>query len=166
MTLSVEGTSDTNGNFTGVLMTPLPVSRIGGNRDRATVIEVLGFYMDNDYNHATGVATNTHSFISTAALPVGSPTVSFEQLKATPTILSYLQRNVPTNINAPVIEPTFFPTNDGAGHGVLVATDNLYLSYVVQGAVPSTPVGFIARMVYRFKEVGIAEYVGIVQSQQ
>lgn len=166
MTLSIEGSADASGNFTGVLMTPLPVSRIGGVRDRATVIEVMGFYLDNDFNSASATAATVHSFISTSALPIGSPTVSFAQMKANPTIVAYLQRNIPASSNGPVIEPNFFPLNDGAGHGVLIATDNIYLSYVVAGALASTPVAFIARMLYRFKEVGIAEYVGIVQSQQ
>lgn len=166
MTLSVEGVSDVNGNFTGILQTPLPVSRIGGVRDRATVIEVMGFYLDNDFNSQSSTAATVHSFISTSSLQIGNPSVSFAQIKADPTVIAYLQRNIPISSNGPVIEPNFFPLNDGAGHGLLVATDNIYLSYVVQGVLPSSPLAFIARMLYRFKEVGISEYVGIVQSQQ
>lgn len=61
---------------------------------------------------------------------------------------------------------------DGAGHGILIATDNIFL--VVQGLLTSygaATTGAIqafaqADLIYRFKEVALAEYIGIVQSQQ
>lgn len=61
---------------------------------------------------------------------------------------------------------------DGAGHGVLVATDNIYLTLqTALSSVIGSSVGGIqgfgeAAILYRFKEVGLAEYIGIVQSQQ
>jgi hypothetical protein len=53
---------------------------------------------------------------------------------------------------------------DGAGHGVLVATDSIFI-----GAATTSYAGaatFYARVFYRFKEVTLQEYIGIVQSQQ
>lgn len=53
---------------------------------------------------------------------------------------------------------------DGAGHGVLVATDNFYVQ------VGSTATGVINaayfKILYRYKMVPLIEYIGIVQSQQ
>jgi len=57
-----------------------------------------------------------------------------------------------------------FPTTDDAGHGVLVATDNLYLQ--ASGASTGSANVITAWILYRFKRVGTLEYVGIVQSQQ
>lgn len=54
---------------------------------------------------------------------------------------------------------------DGAGHGVLVATDAIYLQIFTTGVANTSETGRF-RMLYRFKNVSLAEYIGIVQSQQ
>lgn len=53
---------------------------------------------------------------------------------------------------------------DGAGHGILVATDSIYCA--CWGTQVSTSNGGDIVIYYRFKNVGLAEYIGIVQSQQ
>jgi len=62
---------------------------------------------------------------------------------------------------------------DGAGHGILIATDNVYLAFDVLISSPagnniSVLVGSYlqADLIYRFKNVSLQEYIGIVQSQQ
>lgn len=59
---------------------------------------------------------------------------------------------------------------DGAGHGVLIATDNVWLTAFLNGAVPdigtTAALNVYADLLYRFKKVTLQEYVGIVQSQQ
>ena len=54
---------------------------------------------------------------------------------------------------------------DEAGHGVLVATDNVYF---VTDTTLTGATNFTAhcKILYRWKEVGLGEYIGIVQSQQ
>ena len=52
---------------------------------------------------------------------------------------------------------------DGAGHGVLVASDYIYVCVDTDGW-PSTAT-FMFRILYRFKNIPVEEYVGIVQSQ-
>lgn len=54
--------------------------------------------------------------------------------------------------------------SDGAGHGVLVATDKLYVQ--VRSAATTKTQKWNFALLYRFKTVGMREYVGIVQSQQ
>lgn len=60
-------------------------------------------------------------------------------------------------------EPFVQDLTDGAGHGLLIATDNLYLG------VDSEATGFAqsvqCKILYRWKNVSETEYVGIVQSQ-
>lgn len=53
---------------------------------------------------------------------------------------------------------------DGAGHGLLIATDSIFAQYVSGG----TGAANVARikLLYRWKDVGLSEYIGIVQSQQ
>lgn len=66
----------------------------------------------------------------------------------------------------------FHDLTDGAGHGILVATDNIYLSVqtsltAYNGSSADEIIGFcFADLIYRFKEVKLQEYIGIVQSQQ
>lgn len=56
---------------------------------------------------------------------------------------------------------------DGAGHGVLVATDSVFLGTIQTGATnPSTAGIGTCRVLYRWKNVSLVEYIGIVQSQQ
>ena len=60
-------------------------------------------------------------------------------------------------------EPFILDLTDGAGHGFLVASDNIYLqvSSIASGIVNSANV----KILYRWKDVSVQEYVGIVQSQ-
>lgn len=53
---------------------------------------------------------------------------------------------------------------DGAGHGFLIATDNLFAQVQSSGTGAAQAVAF--KIYYRWKNVGLAEYIGIVQSQQ
>lgn len=61
----------------------------------------------------------------------------------------------------------FIDLTDGAGHGILVATDTIFVGCIQTNAnSPFTAGGAIAaRIFYRMKDVGIQEYIGIVQSQ-
>lgn len=56
---------------------------------------------------------------------------------------------------------------DGVGHGVLVATDQLFIG-AIQSAAASPITGsdtISVRILYRWKDVSVTEYIGIVQSQ-
>lgn len=53
---------------------------------------------------------------------------------------------------------------DGNGHGVLIATDSF--SVQLQSALTGTTNQLRFKILYRFKAVPLAEYIGIVQSQQ
>ena len=53
---------------------------------------------------------------------------------------------------------------DGAGHGILIATDSIFIQ-VVSAATGNTNTAQF-KIMYRWKRVSLAEYIGIVQSQQ
>lgn len=85
-----------------------------------------------------------------------------------------------TQVVFPVIINTYSTDNegidihdltDGAGHGLLVATDNIWLSHALTVNCPGiafqTGSGQVTcEIIYRMKKITLAEYVGIVQSQQ
>lgn len=53
---------------------------------------------------------------------------------------------------------------DSAGHGVLIGTDNIFLQVQSSGSGASNVVA--VKILYRWKNVSLSEYIGIVQSQQ
>ena len=53
---------------------------------------------------------------------------------------------------------------DGAGHGMLVATDSIFLQCSSTTTGNSNVVS--CKILYRFKKIGLTEYIGIVQQQQ
>ena len=62
------------------------------------------------------------------------------------------------------IMPISVDMTDNNGNGILIGTDKLF---IVGGAVGDSTAGnTICKMLYRLVNVGITEYVGIIQSQQ
>jgi len=60
--------------------------------------------------------------------------------------------------------PIHIDLTDGAGNGMLVATDRMF---IYGGGAGNAVVGrYSAKILYRLVEVGITEYVGIVAQQQ
>jgi len=53
---------------------------------------------------------------------------------------------------------------DGAGHGMLVGSDNLYIQ--IASVASGVANNVYCKILYRWKDVSIQEYVGIVQAQQ
>ena len=57
-----------------------------------------------------------------------------------------------------------YDLTDGAGHGIIIATDNIFAQ--VQSSGIGAVITFGIKIMYRMKNVGLAEYIGVVQSQQ
>lgn len=69
-----------------------------------------------------------------------------------------------TGIEFADTDPRCWDFTDGAGHGVLFASDNLNFQFQTVGYAGAATVNF--KLMYRFKKVSLVEYIGIVQSQQ
>ena len=145
----------------------LPISRLptGGG---ATVIEVLKIYVDWALNEAVASAVEIakDQFFSFTT----SPTATAQPLNIS-NPLALMADGARMN-GAFTAGGSYYNTNDarvdydltdGAGHGVLVGTDSLYCQYDTNGFTGLATFGF--RILYRFKNVSLAEYIGIVQSQ-
>lgn len=149
------------------LAVQVPVQRISPQRaDRALVLEAIRLYanipeLDNTaaaeafYNAQFGLSTRS----ATGIQGLGSPTT-----------LAFLERSAHKAFTAGgsyetvYSDPQVFDFTDGAGHGVLVATDAIYLQAITTGYVGAGV--FAWKLLYRWKEVSLTEYIGIVQSQQ
>lgn len=145
---------------------PLPVNKLGGNGKSATIIELLKvwFYVLEDK-----AAVDSSLTISLCTGDISGDT-EFELLGDPRTLAGFrrtqafdgsigsggfqLQQTYPVEVDL----------TDGAGHGVLVATDNIFA--VMKSSSTTVSNQAWVKMLYRQKRVGVLEYVGIVQAQQ
>jgi hypothetical protein len=144
----------------------IPVVRIPTRKGKAIVMEVLQCHFDMpewDTNGAAGgTLASCSSQLSTSAGTAIRP--------GDPKVFAYAKVNWRAAFTAAgtYIDSTTSPqvvnTNDGAGHGILVATDNIFLGCSSLAFVAAAT--FQCRILYRFKEVSLEEYIGIVTSQQ
>jgi len=144
-----------------------PINRVPQTSTRATVMEVLRvrFQIPNLPDIANAAETEHLYTASIGTQDHGA----VNNIWSTPDVFAMISRERNGSWTA---AGTYSDTNDnfleidltdGAGHGVLVATDT------VQGQLQGTATfatWFRARILYRVKNVSILEYVGIVQAQQ
>jgi hypothetical protein len=148
-----------------VVTQALPISRVPQKGGKATVMEILAIDWTRD-TVLVGAESLTYCTLSTANNVQAITAADTSAPSLNPTIVdSYMERSA--EFTAVGIEYRIYPVkhqmNDGAGHGILVATDNLYLT--VQSDNSGEVQKFTAKIFYRFKNVTLTEYIGIVQSQ-
>lgn len=137
---------------------PKPV--IGTSTNKATILEFLKVWFYSAHNSTQNSAL--HIFLSTRSILGGFTANLDSAVLASVTKLVHQTSGAAEGImdqNWPVeIDLT-----DGAGHGILVASDKVFLTVDSESTGDTNNV--IARIAFRYKTVGITEYVGIVQSQ-
>lgn len=146
------------------IATPVPRNKVSGNN--VTVMEILKVFFDlseADANPAAGGSVITESVQLTTRSQA-----NFNS--ATAAVFAFCQKQIRGAFTAAgsygmqYYDPYVWDCTDGAGHGVIVATDNIYIGM--------TSAGFVAlatcnvKLLYRMKDVTLPEYIGIVQSQQ
>lgn len=143
----------------------LPQNRFQTRPDKAVVIEVLKIYWympDFDANPAAGgTILLARAQIGTAS----NTTIQFGNPKNLFAVEKSLQGafTAAGTYGSFFSEPLVVDYTDNAGHGVLVAVDLAYFSATTAGM--ATAGVFPVKILYRFKEVTLSEYIGIVQSQ-
>jgi len=145
---------------------PLPIQRLQ-NQGRAQVMEVLKIFCESTQLNTVAAGAVAHGISAQLTTKSFAAAVGL----AEPTCFWRYQKE---NINAFTatgtgllnfeVEPNVQDMTDGAGHGILIASDNIFLalSSVATGAANTAQV----KILYRWKDVSVTEYVGIVQSQQ
>lgn len=147
----------------------LPQSRIGAApTNKAMVMEWLKIFVESpqvDQETFTIQVHNSYWAISTvnfgtSLVDLGTPGVIMAGQD-----LNRAAFNAGGSANVHhLITPQVIDLTDGAGHGFLVATDNIFVQVDTDGFTLQATFAF--RVLYRFKEVSLVEYIGIVQSQQ
>lgn len=148
---------------------PLPIPRLPTKSGKNLVMEFL--YVDFAF---TTLAIHVSAFdqyyldIGTRSNFVRSNGLTgIIQGMQDPTTIAYYRFAIITPATNDTVEVPVdkrIDLTDGAGHGILVATDQCTVS--VNSDSTGAVCGGFARVTYRWKEVSLVEYIGIVQSQQ
>lgn len=165
------GTGDVNPNWFKITVTqsaadtftqstnPLPVQRLSGGpgRKRAMIMEILkiAFYQTSAQAEVDSIV---QAFLTTKSYSAQPPDTDG------PIIARVRTANaITTSGSFNPVWPITVDLTDGAGHGMVVASDNLYLSCAsTSSGIANTMVAYI---LYRWKNVGLEEYIGVAQSQ-
>lgn len=152
----------------------LPISRLPARGTKATIIELLKVYFDLPSltdEWPTGSTTKRHTVLLSTS-DFGQNVAQNTSVGTThPSILAFGQLTARGAFTAggsyatSWTEPLVVDLTDGAGHGVLIATDTIYLTGQTSNGSTAIALHSSAKLLYRFKEVGLTEYIGIVQSQ-
>lgn len=150
---------------------PIPIQRLLGKSGKAQVMEVLKLFWVRTSFPATAAVGESQDTITFAVTTSSFGTTAPASGLSDPKVL-YLRTDSNrgaftaggTYMAEDVNMSGFVDLTDGAGHGVLVATDNLFLQVGSTGTGASNSVS--VKLLYRWKNVSVTEYIGIVQSQQ
>lgn len=157
-------TTTQGGNDTStIVQTGLPIPRLPIKRGRSLVIEILRMKMFQ--TNTTTTANGAIYLFSLTTNPnlLANSTLAIEDPRAI--ALWWRQVNSQTAVGfAWAQTEKEIDLTDSAGHGILVATDNLF--FAVYSATTGVANTGVCRIEYRFKDVSLEEYIGIVQSQQ
>lgn len=145
----------------------IPVQRLQ-TRGLAQVMEVLRVTFDHasfPANASTTEALDTlDTFLSTASFGTTNTTWSEPRVFAGFNEYSRGAFTAGGTYNYVASRFSTIDLTDGAGHGLLIATDNIFAQVQSSGTGAANQVHI--KILYRWKNVPMVEYVGIVQSQQ
>lgn len=157
--------SQSPADATATVVQPLPIPRLPTSPGRNLVIEILEVEMW----HINPILTVTSSSFLLTLTTNPNPISTFQAALADPRALSswYKVQGAVIGSTSGVLQlaTTFVDDmTDRAGHGVLLATDNVYVH--LQTVTTAQLNQAVVRFAYRWKDVSLTEYIGIVQSQQ
>jgi len=164
--LQLPGTQITVQNNYRQVQVALPINRLGQSKGKVVIIEVIKVWFDfpafPGALEATGQVVQAQAQLSTTSqndISHSNSTVfAYGSLKFKGN--AGVEGGVGTSWETPqVIDLT-----DGAGHGILIATDTIFFG-IDTDSYPGAGVSFNCRIFYRFKQVDLTEYIGIVQTQ-
>lgn len=145
---------------------PLPVNRFYAAKGKAVVIEFLRVYFEMSEIDANPAAGGS---VLSAQLQLSSHSQA-TYLPSDPAVFAFAEKIVRGAFTAGgsygtgTSDPIHYDLTDGAGHGFLVASDSVFVGMDTTGFTAAA-LGTV-KVLYRFKEIPVEEYIGIVQSQQ
>lgn len=175
------------GAFTASAAVPIPILRLPQKADRAVIMEIVkirwanGLFLSLPVDSAQNFIVTGTAFIATgpSPFPVGLNPANNVYNPSDSRVVDYVTVTNAVGRTATSLlcfsvdneTPNFHDLTDNDGHGFLVATDQLFIGAQINVLPLDSTVqyttGFNAQadLFYRFKEVSLKEYIGIVQSQ-
>lgn len=164
------GTKDVNRQYTSVLVTEsaantftqvemqLPVLRGNfGGQNKYQVIELLSVWIDpSEGDGATGSGRRVQVATSSQSAMIGMEDPDLVDKWEDAIIITT------SGLYAPQ-RPIIHDHNDGAGHGEIIATNSLFIG--LQGVSQTNALTARVRVYYRFKNIGVNEFVGLAIQQ-
>jgi len=147
----------------------LPVSRFGSQKTKTIVFEILSIDWYLAIEDLLDIIVVNWGFLTTNSSRDSGDTASLasmiEDINDPLTFgLVMSNHNISTNGGWHSVMPYHVDMTDGAGNGMLVATDRIFINGAsLNGTVAAD---FACKVKYRLTAVGLQEYIGIVQSQQ
>lgn len=145
----------------------IPVQRLP-HGEMAQVMEVLKVYIERPQVVAIASATeasdNYNIFLSTTSFGTTATTFREPRVFAADMHVILGAFTAAGTYGLDSVRTVLYDLTDGAGHGVLIATDNIFAQVVTSGTSAANTYGI--KLLYRWKNVSLQEYIGIVQSQQ
>lgn len=136
----------------------IPIQRLP-THGRAQVMEILKVFWFPD-SAIVETDNSIEAYMTTSSF--GTTAVNFDE----PRVFAAFTRDIKITTSGQIVNegPIIQDLSDGAGHGILIATDQIFLQ--IQSSSTSAAQAMKAKLLYRWKNVGLAEYIGVVQSQQ
>jgi len=161
--------TQTGSDVTTTVVQPLPIPRLPTSPGRNLVIEVIDVEFYRIGNTMPGPGNGVNQVLANLTTNPNAQPVFADALSDTRQISAAYWVSVANGVPVAFWDGT--PTQklkedltDQAGHGFLVATDNVYLH--ITSSNTGAPQQIVCRFNYRWKDVSLTEYIGIVQSQQ
>jgi hypothetical protein len=149
---------------TTVQQITLPIPRLPTREGYNLVMEILNI----DYYHMTpnpvgNAQQATYIGLSTSSSPSATAALAIQDPRVLDAWVKYVQFGATPDVGyIPVEQET--DLTDNAGHGLIVATDTLFVHQISTGTGVANQ--YTLKIWYRWKVVSLIEYIGVVQSQQ
>lgn len=133
-----------------------------------TVMEILKvqFIITGTTTVSVGANGSTRMYLSTTSWAAAEPTL----LQQTGRVIcknsvQHIYIGTSTGGSSEELEKIIDIT-DGVGHGILVAVDTLYVGVIGTASSGLSGGNVSARILYRWKKIGLTEWIGMSQSQK
>lgn len=148
---------------------PTPINKFPEGSGRVVIMELLKafiYFNGPPVAITAGDVLSERVYVTTKNFATTEPTNAADGTIILNAKLEYDSTAATASTGFINLQPITMDLTDGAGHGMLVATDNLYLGIIATTAARPYNLTVTAKIIYRFKKVSLQEYIGIVQSQQ
>lgn len=141
----------------------LPISRVGTKGTKVTVFELLKIQFSQPTVQAEPPAATNYLEISYLATGPGTNGAFSNPRVITQDTVNVRIQDSGASFAYAIGTSPWIDLTDGAGHGILIGADVIYFGARHFNLTVTSTWG--CKMLYRYKEVGITEYIGMVQQQ-